>query len=175
MRFNYSRALLKNTNPVERMRQFMEAVSLMEGDDFKEAFEALSEDMKRGENRREIGLLLYAWAEKDGPAAVGHLEELEMGREGWTLYQSALSAWGGTDSAAAAEWALKKHEGKDNNENYYMVGVINGMAKSDPLRAAQLAQEIGYGRARGDALGTVVDELVKQGDNVAKGLDRIDG
>lgn len=160
---------LTNRNPVERMSSFMAALALMGSDDFGPALEELKEDMRNGENQREIGLLLYAWAEKDGAEALAYLDDLELGREGWSLYGSALTAWGGSDPSAAEAWALKKHEGKDGNDNWHMLGVIRGVAKNDVQHAAKLAQEIGFGRARGEALGTVVEELFKQGDEVAMG------
>jgi len=158
---------LDNPNPVERMQAFMNAIAGLEADEFQAALEALSDNLQSGENQREISLLLYAWAEKDGAAALSHLDGKNLGRQGWGLYQSALSAWGGADPDAAEAWAIKKHEGKESNENYYMVGVINGLAKTDPMRAAQMTQDLGYGGARGNALGTVVDELFRQGDGTA--------
>jgi len=154
-------------NPVERMNAFMAAISNMGVEDFEPALESLGDDIKNGENRREIGLLLYAWAEKDGSAAVGYLDEASLGREGYSLYYSALSAWASGDVTAAEAWAKQKHEGKDNNENYYMLGVIDGVAKSDVAYAGRLAQDLGYGRARGDALGKVVDELFRDGEEAA--------
>ena len=115
-----------------------------------------------------MGLLLYAWAEKDGATALDYLDDASLGREGYSLYYSALSAWGAQDAVAAEAWAKQKHEGKDNNENYYMLGVIDGLAKHDVAHAAQLTQKLGYGRARGEALGKLVDELFREGDGAAK-------
>ena len=158
---------LTNRNPVERMSSFMAALAMMGPDDFEPALDALREDLQSRENQREIGLLLYAWAEMDGASALGYLDELELGREGWSLYSSALSAWGGSDPVAAEQWALEKHAGKEGNDNWHMLGVIRGVVKDDVFNAARIAQEIGFGRARGEALGVVVDELFRQGDEVA--------
>jgi len=110
---------LANPNPVERMAAFMQALAGLGADDFEAALEGLEDDLRGGESRREIGLLLYAWAEKDGAAALRHLDGLSLGRDGYSLYGSALTAWGENDPAAAEAWALKKHEGKDNNNNNY--------------------------------------------------------
>ena len=159
---------LGKRNPVERMSAFMEAIANLRADEFGAALDALADDLRNGENRREIGLLLYAWAEKDGAAALDYLDGASLGRDGYSLYYSALSAWGSNDAAAAEAWAKQKHEGKDNNENYYMLGVIDGLAKQDVTRAAELTEELGYGRARGEALAKVVDELFRQGEDAAK-------
>ena len=161
-------AAMNSDNPVERMSGFMQAIAMMSVDEFASALDAMKDDLKRGENQREVGLLLYAWAEKDGAAALEYLDELNLGREGYSLYGSALSAWGANDPGAATAWAMAKHEGKEGNDNWYMVGVIGGVVQSDPVHAAELAQGIGFGRARGQALETVVEEMTRQGGDVAR-------
>ena len=64
------------------------------------------------------------------------------------------------------QWAQANHEGEEANP--WMVGVIRGVASSDPARATQLMNDMPFSRERADALSAVQGHYLKQGPDAAR-------
>ena len=84
-------------------------------------------------------MLLSAWAKHDPLAA---LDYASANTGSPFARQSILTSWAATDPIAAMRWAEDNHEG--NEANPWMVGVIRGIAASDPERATQLMNSMPY-------------------------------
>jgi len=119
------------------------------------------------------------------------LKTTDNGRDSWRKgfnMQNVLSGWATQDADGALAWAKtnydpkdapawmkgrgnrgrggdtpKPDEGEERVDNPYVVGIINGLAKSDPSRAANLVSELPYGRNRGMAVDSVLKSLLQNG------------
>jgi hypothetical protein len=79
-----------------------------------------------------------------------------------------LSTWAAYDPAGAIQWAEQNHEAKDGEGNPWMIGIIQGLASSDPARASQLLAAMPYSEERGEALGVLLPTILAQGNDAAK-------
>ncbi len=160
-------ALLNLEDPTERMMAFAHLLpTLQSNEDFQSAVKTMMENVDPRGRGRELAILMTEWAKHDPEAALASLGKTPDGI-GRYAASSALQTWVKNDPAAAKAWAIE--HGKDLNKdegNWYMVGVISGLAKQDLNTAAAWAQEQPRSRARGDMLDKVIDAFTKQ-----RGLD----
>ena len=109
-----------------------------------------------GRGRHEFSLVMDAWGQVDGPAAVAYGQE--MGSE--QAVSSALSGWAAQYPEAARQWAMANSE---NPDNPWMIPVIAGTARAHVDAALPMLYALPYGAARGRSLDYVIDAYARRG------------
>jgi hypothetical protein len=128
------------------------------------ALAGLMENFNPRERARELNMLMSVWASADPEAALASVKD----DKDWTGKMAAstvLAKWVGTNPDAAIAWATEngKEANATDNGNFYMAGLIGGLAKTDLDRAALLAQTgMNRSRARGEAMERVLDQYQAQ-------------
>ena len=157
--------VLSQNDPIDRTAAFLALLRRLDRTNAYELLDAFEQGEFGFDRGREYGLFLYAWGQVDGPAAAKHLQE--KGGNGWDRMrdmQGVMSGWATRDPDGAVAWARENWKGE---ENPYLVGVINGLAKSDLARATALAESLPYGRVRGQAADILVDGHLQKGEQAA--------
>jgi len=77
-----------------------------------------------------------------------------------------LAAWAATDPNSAIRWAEQNHDGDDANP--WMVGIIRGIAATDPDRAVSLMQAMPRSQERGEALDALLPTILDRGAAAAR-------
>lgn len=111
----------------------------------------------------EYATLLSAWAKVDPLAA---LEYTRANTRGGFATETVLAAWATHDSFAAVQYAEANHEG--SGANPLLVGVIRGIAGSDPTLATQLLTGMPRSEERAEALDAMMPYLLSQGPAATK-------
>lgn len=155
--------ILRGENALDRNRALLEYVEQLGPGDFEEAV-AHFRSLGLTETRLgEYSLLLSAWAKTDPIGALAYAKENTGNR---FATDTILTTWASLDPLSAIQWAESNHDGDDANPN--MVGVIRGIAASDPDLATRLLTEMPRSRERGSALDAVLPHLLAQGDDTAR-------
>jgi hypothetical protein len=157
----FSRTLTEN-DPIKRSLEFARLLQQVDSANIHDVIAAF-EDLPEGYDRnRERQLLMYQWGTFDGAAAMEYMAD----ERSWYMEKfNALSGWSTVDADGALAWARANHEG---NDNPYLIGIVNGIAKTDPVRASQIAETMEYGRNRGYAASILVNAFMRQGPDEAK-------
>ncbi len=111
----------------------------------------------------EYSLLLSAWAKADPVAALQFANENTRNSFAST---TILSAWATMDPDAAIQWAKANFTG--DGANPYMIGIIRGIAETDPARATQLLADMPWSEQRGEALAQMMPHILQQGPQAAR-------
>ncbi len=151
---------LDNSDPIERMSAFTDALKRLDASNVQAVLEAFEERPGDHTDDHEFSMFLFAWARIDGAAAMDHIDAYS---EGWQSFRSAyaaMSGWASTDPASAEAWAREQLDGPDNP---YLVGVVNGVAKTDLNKATEITQSLPFGRIRGRAVDVLIDAYFKEG------------
>ncbi|NWK56096.1 hypothetical protein HW115_10785 [Verrucomicrobiaceae bacterium N1E253] len=154
--------IASNIDPVSRTSDLLKLINTLGPNDFQQVvadFRAL--DMTR-ERMSEYAMLLHAWAKVD---PVGALDYAEQNTGTPFARQTILASWASDDPESAIVWAKEHHEG--DRANPWLVGVIRGIASTDPKRATEVMHELPFSRERGEALGSIVPYIAKQGHDQA--------
>lgn len=172
------REALTLTDPIERMAALADLLSRLDADAIEDGLGALTGRSPMGERRSERELLLYAWGQLDGNAAMDYVLSAERVDQGWGRGRgrsrrgggrdwgqirdsfSVLSGWVSADADAAVAWV---QDNDDGVESPFYIGVVNGLAMTDLHRATGLVTEMPDGRARGRAIDILVDGYMQQG------------
>ena len=149
-------------DPLERQNALMELVGKLAPGDFAAFAEQYRAMDHFANSRGEYELILRSWAKVDPLGALDHASERPDGFGDTTVL---LSAWAGSDAAAAERWALDHHKG--DGPNPYLSSVIRGIAAYDVSRAAELAASMPNSRERGEAMDAVTRALLVQGAQAA--------
>jgi hypothetical protein len=155
--------IVRGENALDRNRALLSFIDGLAPDEFADAI-AHFRSLGLTESRMgEYSLLLTAWAKLDPTAALSYAAENTRG-----TYASStiLTAWASNDPEAAIRWAQANHEG--DGPNTHMIGVIRGIAESDPNRATALMQEMPRSRERGEALAAMMPHVLKNGPDAAR-------
>lgn len=154
----------------QRTEAFLEMLKGLHGNEqISAAMEAMTENGYNNRERgREFSMLMTRWAKEDPETALAWTQKHGDWRNRWGA-QTALAVWSQNDPDKAVAWALA-HPNKDKEEgNHNMVGVINGLTKTNLDLAAQLAQNMDRSNARGEAMERVLEQFFKQrGPDAAK-------
>lgn len=155
--------IVRGENALDRGRAMLEWIDSLAPEEF-EAAVARFRSLGLTEARMgEYAMLLTAWAEVDPVAALAYTtENTSSGMATGTV----LSAWASRDPDAAIAWAKANHQGDDANP--YMIGIIRGLAGSDPARATALLQEIPFSAERAEALQAMMPHVLQMGAESAK-------
>ena len=153
----------------DRGSRFEKLIAKLDRTDSEEFGALLKDISKRGFNgvmRQERLLIIAAWAKRDPIAAVEYLAKNDRDD---AMQFEAMATWASDDPDAAEAWARANHEG--NGANDWLVGVIKGLAGTDPMRAGALIAEIGdrpQSRERQQALESVMPYVMEQGGDFAR-------
>jgi hypothetical protein len=156
-------SIVRGENPLDRNRALLAFIDQLAPEDFEEAV-AHFRSLGITEDRfGEYSLLLSAWAKTDPLAA---LDYARANTRGGFATNTILTTWASIDPQSAIRWAESNHSGDEANP--YMVGVIRGIAGTDPELATTLLTGMPRSRERGDALDAVLPYLLAQGNDAAR-------
>jgi len=156
--------LLHSPDAHDRARAWLDFVDGLEPGQFADVVADFRATGMSNSNLSEYAMLLSAWAKHD-PLAALDFSEKNTGNS--FARQTILSTWANSDLDGAMAWANSHFQGAPDQGNPWMVGVIRGIAASDPARATQLMQEMPQSRERGDALAALVPTVMAQGPDAA--------
>jgi hypothetical protein len=150
--------IVRSSDPLERNRALLAFLDKLNPAELKDAV-ARFRSLGITESRfGEYSMLLTAWAKAD-PVSALEYAKTETGGDFAT--NTILSAWAGRDPDAALRWADANFDGEDGNP--YLVGIIEGIAGTDPTRATQLLASMPYSSERGEALTALLPFILAQG------------
>jgi hypothetical protein len=156
-------SIVRGENPLDRNRALLAFIDQLGPGDFEEAV-AHFRSLGITDNRLgEYSLLLSAWAKADPFSALAYAKENTNGR---FATDTILTSWASLDPDAALYWAQSNHTGEGANP--HLVGIIRGLAESDPKRATTLMTEMPRSRERGEALDAVLPYLLAQGNDATR-------
>ncbi len=159
------KSVLDNPDPVARMADYLAYLGTLKTNESRQAaLEALMDGFDFRQRGRELTLLMSVWAQADAPSALAAAQE-RKDQMGMHTAGLVLSQWARKEPDLAIAWAAEN--GKKMNEgqegNWYMASVLGSIAKTDPDRAAALAQTaMNRSQARGQVLDQIVEQLVEQ-------------
>lgn len=156
-------AALRSTDPLERSRAwlaFLDQIAPGEFESVTDAFRAAGVDPSR---MGEYAMLLTAWAKTDPVAA---LEYAKANTGSPFARQTILATWATTDPDSALRWAEQNHEGEGANP--WMVGIIRGLAATDPDRATSLMGAMPRSQERGEALDAILPTILERGNQATR-------
>ena len=161
-RLNKLEMIVRGENALDRNRALLDYIDQLGPGEFQDAV-AHFRSLGITESRMgEYSLLLTAWAKLDPTSALAYAEE---NTRGGFARDTVLSSWATNDPEAAIRWADANHEG--DGANPYMIGVIRGLAGTDPVRATNLLAEMPYSGERGAALQAMLPHIMSQGTEAA--------
>ncbi|MDB6077300.1 MAG: hypothetical protein JWO82_1047 [Akkermansiaceae bacterium] len=150
-------------DPVERAQAWLDFVHSLDPAEFQSAVASFRDEGFTRDHMGEYSILLSAWAKTDPLSA---LDYAQANTGNPFARNTILSTWAADDPDGAINWAKQHHEG--DGANPWMIGVIKGIASTDPTRASQLLNEMPYSAERGEALGSLVPYMLTQGGDAAK-------
>lgn len=159
------KTIFENEDPVTRMSDFLAFLKTLDSNESRAAaLGTLMENFNPRERARELNMLMSEWAGADPVAALASVKD----NKDWTGSMAAstvLSKWVQSNPDAAIAWATEngKEANETENGNFYMVGLLGTLAKTDLDRAVQLAQTgMNRSRARGEVMDRVLDQFLVQ-------------
>jgi hypothetical protein len=153
------RLAMQEKNPTLKMQQFLAILNQLTPAEMPEAIKFLN-DLPE-DTGREMSMALNQWAQADPLATLTWLDTQDERMKSWAS-QEVMKAWAEKDADAAIAWAQEKGSALPKGQsNPWMVGVINGIAQSQPALAASLTATLPYSRERGVALESVVNSFFR--------------
>ena len=146
------------SDPLARSRQMLDLIDGLAPGDFESVvadFRALG--MTR-ERMGEYNMLLHAWGKVDPLGAISYAQANSRSDH---AVKEVLASWSTNNPNAALAWARENHEG--DKANPYLVGIIGGLADSNPTLATQVLQELPFSKERGEALGSLIPHIAQLG------------
>jgi len=150
--------ILAQVDPLDRTRSWVEFLDRLSADEFNDVIVAFRENGVPKDRMDEYAMLLSAWAKLDPLSA---LDYASANTASPFARQTILATWSATDPESAIRWAEANHEG--DGANPWLVGVIRGIASTDPIRATDLMNSLPYSRERGDALSAMLPTILAMG------------
>lgn len=158
-------ALMRTTDPIERSKAWLDFVNSIDPSEF-ESVVASFRSLGMTESRMtEYSMLLSAWAKKDPMQALDYAKANTGNR---FARNTILTSWAAYDPEGAIRWAEQNHEAREGEGNPWLIGVIQGLASTDPARASQLLAGMPFSEERGEALGALLPSILAQGPDAAK-------
>ncbi len=171
-------AAVKEADPVKSMLYFAQLVKELTPESAPSALKALRANTSGFDSMRYMGLLGYAWGEKDGKAALAAFDEMG-GRESGFMKGAALSGWAASDPDAAVKWladtkASQSAEGQNQDRNPWgnrdlwglERGLITGLARNDLDAALKYVMGLEENQ-RGEYAGVLAEAKLKEGVSAA--------
>lgn len=157
--------LMRTADPLERTRAWLDFVNSIDPSEFESVVASFRSLGMTDSRMTEYAMLLSAWGRKDPLQALAYAQANTGNRFART---TILSTWAAYDPAGAIQWAEQNHEAKEGEGNPWMIGVIQGLAATDPTRASQLLASMPYSAERGEALSALLPSILAQGNDSAK-------
>jgi len=157
------RSALDQADPVDRARSWIDFLDQLSSDEFLDVITAFREGGVPEDRMGEYAMLLSSWARTDPIAALDYASE-NTGSH--FARQTILATWATSDPDAALSWAEANHEG--DGANPWLVGVIRGIAGTDPERATDIMLSLPFSRERGEALSAILPKILEQGADSAR-------
>ena len=153
-------SLFKDTDPLTRMAEFVDALRNLNPDTIKpvlEAFESLPPDRSRA---NELKLLFHAWGKFAPEDAIEYAKTLGRSE---TIYatRAAVASWASYDATSAMEWAENQED--ENQRAEYLVGIVQGVAAFDKKAATEMLFTIEKTNYRYQAAALLVQDSLKEG------------
>lgn len=155
--------IIREENALDRSRAMLSWIDSLAPSEFQAAVTHFRSLGLTEQRMGEYAMLLTAWAEVDPMAALTYTTE---NTRGGLATNTVLTAWASRDPESAITWAEANHQGDEANP--YMVGIIRGIAATDPTRATALLQALPFGSERGEALQAMIPHLLKNGPEAVK-------
>ncbi|WP_367873843.1 hypothetical protein [Luteolibacter sp. Populi] len=157
--------LMLVTDPMERSKAWLDYINTIDPAEFESVVASFRSSGLTDTRMAEYSMLLTAWAKKDPMQALAYADEHTGNR---FARNTILTSWASSDPDAALRWAREHHEDEDGEGNPWLIGVIQGIAASDPARASQLLTEMPFSEERGEALAALLPHLLAQGGDAAQ-------
>ena len=157
--------LMRLTDPMERSKAWLDFINTIDPAEFESVVASFRGQGLTDTRMSEYSMLLTAWAKKDPLQALAYAEAHTGNR---FARNTILTTWATTDPDAAIRWAQEHHNAEEGEGNPWMIGVIQGIAASDPVRASQLLAERPFSEERGEAMAALLPHLLAQGTDVAQ-------
>ncbi|MCW1924810.1 hypothetical protein OKA05_19760 [Luteolibacter arcticus] len=158
-------ALMRTTDPIERSKAWLDFVNSIDPSEFESVIASFRSLGMTESRMTEYSMLLSAWAKTDPLQA---LEYASANTGNRFARNTILTSWAATDPEGAIRWAEQNHEASEDEGNPWMIGVIQGIASTDPARASQLLAGMPFSEERGEALGVLLPTILAQGPDAAK-------
>jgi hypothetical protein len=157
--------LMRTTDPIERTRAWLDFVNSIAPSEFESVVASFRSLGMTDTRMTEYAMLLSAWGKTDPLQALAYAQANTGNRFART---TILSTWATYDAAGAIQWAEQNHEPQEGEGNPWMIGIIQGLASTDPARASQLLTAMPFSEERGEALSALLPSILAKGDDAAK-------
>ena len=154
--------ILNVSDRVERTRQLLAFIDQLSPSDFESVISGFSEAGWVDFNRGEFSFLLSSWMSQAPLVAIEYLKQNEQ--DGWSR-KVAISAWAAENPEAAANAIKGLEDGGKVND--WIVGLIQGMARSDPQAALLAIQQMPKDDTQKTAIREMLPEVVSRGTEFA--------
>ncbi|MFD2159463.1 hypothetical protein ACFSW8_11170 [Rubritalea tangerina] len=141
------RSISELGDPIERSRQLLSYIDTLSASEFESVVDEFRNMGMTRERMGEYSMLLHAWGKADPTGAIAYLKENT--RSDFAV-KEVLASWASTNANAAIAWANENHTG--DKANPYLVGIIRGLADTNPTLATQVLQQLPFSEERGEAL-----------------------
>jgi len=155
-------SIINQDDPISRVENLLALINRLGPNDFEQVVADFRASGLTRDRMSEYGMLLHAWAKTDPLAALDYAEK-NTGSP--YARQTILASWATENPSAALQWAESHHEGEGANP--WLIGIIRGIAKTNPTQATEIMATLPYSRERGDALATIIPHIVKDGQEKA--------
>ncbi|MGJ8723823.1 MAG: hypothetical protein ACSHYB_04635 [Roseibacillus sp.] len=149
---------------IERNNALLALIDSLSPDEFLSVVDSFRQLGITDERRGEYEMLLTAWAKVNPSEALAYASE---NTRGGFARNTILSTWAATNPDAAIAWAESNHDNPDR-ANPWLVGVIEGIAPYDISRATDLMETLPRSEQRGEALRSVLSQLMSKDPEDAK-------
>ncbi|WP_035614550.1 hypothetical protein [Haloferula sp. BvORR071] len=156
--------LMLVTDPMARSKAWLDFLNTVDPSEFESVVADFRGSGMTDTRMSEYSMLLTAWAKRDPLQALAYAEEHTGNR---FARNTILTSWAASDPDAALQWAKEHHKDQEGEGNPWLIGVIQGIAASDPVRASQLLVGMPFSEERGEALGALMPHLLAQGADAA--------
>lgn len=149
---------LQINDELSRTRRMLDFVDTLSTDQFEEVVEAFRADGLAKIRGTEYKLLLNAWVKADPYAAAEYI-----GVNDWSgnTREGVIAAWATTDPQAAAAWIEGRED--DGGTNNWVVGLMQGIASTDPTLALEAIEALGPNRTRSKSMEAIFPYVIQQG------------
>ncbi|MBK1832855.1 hypothetical protein [Roseibacillus ishigakijimensis] len=151
-------------DPLERTNALLALIDSLDPSQFESVVASFRDLGITRERWGEYRMLLTAWAKVDPQNALTYASE---NTDGTFARNTILATWAATNPEGAIAWAEANHDNPDE-ANPWLVGVIEGLAPHDLGRATALMETMPRSRQRGDALESILSNMLARNPEDAK-------
>ncbi|QJE97832.1 hypothetical protein [Luteolibacter luteus] len=157
--------MMRLSDPMDRNKAWMEFINSIDPAEFESIVASFRGLGMTNTRMTEYSMLLSAWAKKDPLQALAYAEANTGNR---FARNTILSTWAASDPDGAIRWAQEHFNGDEEDGNPWMIGVIQGLAGTDPVRASQLLTSMNFSEERGEAMAALLPTILAQGPEAAQ-------